>query len=59
MPDLFSLDQLNAQGEGMLPGLIGIRFTHAERGLLRSGGAGEEDRHGAMLMLPRKKLVGS
>jgi len=36
MPDLPTLDQLNAQGEGMLPGLIGIRFTHAERGLLRS-----------------------
>ena len=36
MSDLPSLDQLNAQGEGMLPGLIGIRFTHAERGLLRS-----------------------
>jgi 1,4-dihydroxy-2-naphthoyl-CoA hydrolase len=36
MPDLPSLDELNAQGEGMLPGLIGIRFTHAGRGLLRS-----------------------
>jgi uncharacterized protein (TIGR00369 family) len=36
MPDPTSLDQLNALGEGLLPGLIGIRFTHAERGLLRS-----------------------
>ncbi|MBI0445919.1 PaaI family thioesterase [Deinococcus sp. DB0503] len=36
MPDLPSLDQLNALGTGRLPGLIGIRFTHAERGLLRS-----------------------
>ncbi|MBB5233432.1 PaaI family thioesterase [Deinococcus budaensis] len=36
MSDLPTLDQLNTQGEGMLPGLIGIRFTHAERGLLRS-----------------------
>ncbi|ANE42963.1 PaaI family thioesterase [Deinococcus puniceus] len=31
-----TLDELNAQGEGMLPGLIGIRFTHAEAGLMRS-----------------------
>ncbi|MDB5045756.1 MAG: competence protein ComA [Deinococcus sp.] len=29
-------EELNAQGEGMLPGLIGIRFTHAEAGLMRS-----------------------
>ncbi|GAA5514682.1 putative esterase PA1618 [Deinococcus carri] len=36
MPPLPTLDQLNAQGEGLLPGLIGIRFTHAEAGLLRS-----------------------
>lgn len=31
-----TLEDLNAQGEGMLPGLIGIRFTHAEGGLMRS-----------------------
>ncbi|CAM4428645.1 PaaI family thioesterase [Deinococcus marmoris] len=31
-----TLDELNRQGEGKLPGLIGIRFTHAERGLIRS-----------------------
>ncbi|MCP2013066.1 uncharacterized protein (TIGR00369 family) [Deinococcus sp. HSC-46F16] len=31
-----TLDDLNAFGEGRLPGLMGIRFTHAERGLLRS-----------------------
>lgn len=36
MPDLPTLEQLNTLGEGLLPGLIGIRFTHAERGLLRS-----------------------
>ncbi|WP_034383229.1 PaaI family thioesterase [Deinococcus sp. YIM 77859] len=36
MPDLPTLEQLNAQGQGLLPGLIGIRFTHAEPGLLRS-----------------------
>ncbi|WP_102126212.1 PaaI family thioesterase [Deinococcus planocerae] len=36
MPDLPTLEQLNTMGEGLLPGLIGIRFTHAERGLLRS-----------------------
>ncbi|WP_216319452.1 PaaI family thioesterase [Deinococcus aestuarii] len=36
MPDLSTLEQLNTLGEGLLPGLIGIRFTHAERGLLRS-----------------------
>ncbi|MFB9993052.1 PaaI family thioesterase [Deinococcus oregonensis] len=29
-------EELNAQGEGMLPGLIGIRFMHAEAGLMRS-----------------------
>ncbi|KEF34393.1 competence protein ComA [Deinococcus sp. RL] len=33
---LSSLDHLNALGEGHLPGLLGIRFTHAEPGLLRS-----------------------
>ncbi|MDL2344951.1 PaaI family thioesterase [Deinococcus sp. MIMF12] len=31
-----TLEDLNAFGEGRLPGLMGIRFTHAERGLLRS-----------------------
>ncbi len=31
-----SPDDLTAFGAGHLPGLIGIRFTHAERGLLRS-----------------------
>ncbi|UQN07010.1 PaaI family thioesterase [Deinococcus sp. QL22] len=31
-----TLEELNAQGEGMLPGLIGIRFTHVEAGLMRS-----------------------
>ncbi|MEF2280037.1 PaaI family thioesterase [Deinococcus sp. YIM 134068] len=36
MPDLPTLQELDAFGEGLLPGLIGIRFTHAERGLLRS-----------------------
>ncbi|EYB67176.1 phenylacetic acid degradation-related protein [Deinococcus phoenicis] len=36
MADLPTLDQLNALGEGLLPGLIGIRFTHAGPGLLRS-----------------------
>lgn len=36
MPNLPTLEQLNAQGEGLLPGLIGIRFTHVEWGLLRS-----------------------
>lgn len=29
-------DDLTAFGAGHLPGLVGIRFTHAERGLLRS-----------------------
>lgn len=34
MPDLPTLDELNARGEGFLPGLIGLRFTHvAEREL--------------------------
>lgn len=36
MPDLPTLEHLNTLGEGLLPGLIGIRFTHAEPGLLRS-----------------------
>jgi len=31
-----SPDDLTTFGAGHLPGLIGIRFTHAERGLLRS-----------------------
>ncbi|WP_168733343.1 PaaI family thioesterase [Deinococcus sp. Arct2-2] len=31
-----TIQELDAQGEGMLPGLIGIRFTHAEAGLMRS-----------------------
>lgn len=31
-----TLDELNRQGEGKLPGLIGIRFTHVEHGLVRS-----------------------
>ncbi|MDV6376534.1 PaaI family thioesterase [Deinococcus arenicola] len=41
MPDPFlrpipTLDEINTLGEGKLPGLIGIRFTHIERGLVRS-----------------------
>ncbi|WP_309572305.1 PaaI family thioesterase [Deinococcus sp.] len=36
MADLPTLDDLNALGEGKLPGLIGVRFTHLERGLIRS-----------------------
>lgn len=36
MSELPSLETLNTQGNGLLPGLIGIRFTHAEMGLLRS-----------------------
>lgn len=36
MTQLLTLETLNALGEGHLPGLIGIRFTHLERGLLRS-----------------------
>lgn len=35
-PELPSLESLNAFGAGRLPGLIGVRFTHAARGLLRS-----------------------
>ena len=35
-PELPTLDDLNALGEGKLPGLIGVRFTHHERGLIRS-----------------------
>lgn len=31
-----TLDALNAQGEGKLPGLIGVRFTHIERRLIHS-----------------------
>ena len=31
-----SLEELNARGEGLLPGLFGIRFTHAEPRLIRS-----------------------
>ncbi|WP_188902545.1 PaaI family thioesterase [Deinococcus aerophilus] len=31
-----SLDELNRLGEGKLPGLIGIRFTHLEAGLVHS-----------------------
>lgn len=41
MPDatprpLPTIDDLNRQGEGKLPGLIGIRFTHVEYGLVRA-----------------------
>ncbi|MFC4425310.1 PaaI family thioesterase [Deinococcus navajonensis] len=36
MTQLPTLETLNAMGDGLLPGLIGIRFTHLERGLLRS-----------------------
>lgn len=36
MPELPTLDELNARGEGHLPGLIGVRFTHVEARLLRS-----------------------
>ncbi|ACO45858.1 PaaI family thioesterase [Deinococcus deserti] len=36
MSELLSLETLNALGDGHLPGLIGIRFTHAQKGLLRS-----------------------
>ncbi|UBV41480.1 PaaI family thioesterase [Deinococcus taeanensis] len=35
-PPALTVETLNALGEGHLPGLIGIRFTHAEPGLLRS-----------------------
>lgn len=31
-----TLDELNRLGEGKLPGLICIRFTHAQHGLIRS-----------------------
>ena len=31
-----TLEELNARGEGRLPGLIGVRFTHVEPRLLRS-----------------------
>lgn len=31
-----TLDELNRRGEGRLPGLIGVRFTYVERGLIRS-----------------------
>ena len=36
MRPLPTLQELNERGEGFLPGLVGIRFTHIERGLLRS-----------------------
>lgn len=35
-PTLPTLDELNARGEGHLPGLLGIRFTHVEARMLRS-----------------------
>ena len=36
MSDLPTTAALNALGEGRLPGLIGIEFTHVERGLIRA-----------------------
>ncbi|ANC71942.1 MULTISPECIES: PaaI family thioesterase [Deinococcus] len=36
MRPLPTLEELNERGEGFLPGMVGIRFTHIERGLLRS-----------------------
>lgn len=36
MSELPSLETLNTLGDGHLPGLIGIRFTRAEKGLLHS-----------------------
>ncbi|GGK32373.1 hypothetical protein GCM10008955_27810 [Deinococcus malanensis] len=36
MSELPSLETLNTLGTGLLPSLIGIRFTHADKGLLRS-----------------------
>ena len=36
MRPLPTLEELNERGEGFLPGLVGIRFTHIEQGLLRS-----------------------
>ncbi|GHF29110.1 uncharacterized protein (TIGR00369 family) [Deinococcus metalli] len=36
MPDLPTTDDLNALGAGALPGLIGLRFTHVERGMVRA-----------------------
>ncbi|GGI73371.1 PaaI family thioesterase [Deinococcus wulumuqiensis] len=36
MRPLPTLEELNERGEGFLPGLVGIRFTHIEHGLLRS-----------------------
>ncbi|MFC4639404.1 PaaI family thioesterase [Deinococcus hohokamensis] len=36
MTELPTLETINALGDGLLPGLIGIRFTHLEAGLLRS-----------------------
>ena len=40
MPEFPSVEELNARGQGYLPGLIGVRFTHVEndgqRGLIRS-----------------------
>lgn len=37
MPEQPTLDELNKRGEGFLPGMIGIKFNHAER--TPSGGA--------------------
>ena len=36
MRPLPTLEELNERGEGFLPGMVGIRFTHIEHGLLRS-----------------------
>ena len=35
-PPLPTLDDLNARGEGYLPGLIGLRYTHVSYGVLRT-----------------------
>lgn len=36
MPELPTLEELNARGVGFLPGLIGVKFTHVEQALIRS-----------------------
>lgn len=36
MSELPTLEELNARGQGFLPGLIGVKFTHVERTVIRS-----------------------
>ena len=35
-PSTADLSQINARSQGSLPGLLGMVFTHAERGLMRA-----------------------